>query len=131
MTPMVRCVCPHLTEKSVCHFVSCLLLVACSCAPLSAVREDEIHSDDFVARGLQAVANAVAAMQVGVSTLDSSIAGLGGCPYAKGATGELHICILLAQLTGNTWRNVPVRHADLSSTRVLQAMLRPRIWCTC
>ena len=36
----------------------------------------------------QAVANAVAALQVGVSTLDSSIAGLGGCPYAKGATGE-------------------------------------------
>ena len=37
----------------------------------------------------QAVANAVAAMQVGVSTLDSSVAGLGGCPYAKGATGAL------------------------------------------
>ena len=36
---------------------------------------------------VQAVANAVAALQVGVSTLDSSIAGLGGCPYAKGATG--------------------------------------------
>ena len=36
---------------------------------------------------LQAVANAVVALQGGVATLDSSVAGLGGCPYAKGATG--------------------------------------------
>jgi hydroxymethylglutaryl-CoA lyase len=37
----------------------------------------------------QAVANIVASMELGVSVFDSSIAGLGGCPYAKGATGNV------------------------------------------
>ena len=37
----------------------------------------------------QALANIYAAMQVGVSIFHSSIAGLGGCPYAKGAGGNL------------------------------------------
>jgi hydroxymethylglutaryl-CoA lyase len=37
----------------------------------------------------QALANVYAALEVGVATFDSSIAGLGGCPYAKGATGNV------------------------------------------
>ncbi|MCA3132286.1 MAG: hydroxymethylglutaryl-CoA lyase [Betaproteobacteria bacterium] len=37
----------------------------------------------------QALANIVAAMDMGVATFDSSVAGLGGCPYAKGATGNV------------------------------------------
>ncbi|HEX4857333.1 MAG TPA: hydroxymethylglutaryl-CoA lyase [Limnobacter sp.] len=37
----------------------------------------------------QALANILAALQLGVSTFHSSIAGLGGCPYAKGATGNV------------------------------------------
>ena len=37
----------------------------------------------------QAVANVYAALECGVATLDSSVAGLGGCPYAKGATGNV------------------------------------------
>lgn len=37
----------------------------------------------------QALANIHAALQLGVPTYDSSIAGLGGCPYAKGATGNV------------------------------------------
>lgn len=37
----------------------------------------------------QALANILAALQVGVSIFHSSIAGLGGCPYAKGATGNV------------------------------------------
>jgi hydroxymethylglutaryl-CoA lyase len=37
----------------------------------------------------QALANIVVAMQHGISTIDSSVAGLGGCPYAKGATGNV------------------------------------------
>ena len=39
-------------------------------------------------RGM-AFANAVAALQQGVVNFDSSIAGLGGCPYAPGATGNI------------------------------------------
>jgi hydroxymethylglutaryl-CoA lyase len=37
----------------------------------------------------QAIANILAALQMGVSVVDSSVAGLGGCPYAKGATGNV------------------------------------------
>ena len=37
----------------------------------------------------QALANILVALQQGVSVVDSSVAGLGGCPYAKGATGNV------------------------------------------
>ena len=37
----------------------------------------------------QAIANIYAALQCGVSTVDSSVAGLGGCPYAAGASGNV------------------------------------------
>lgn len=37
----------------------------------------------------QALGNIVAVMELGVATFDSSVAGLGGCPYAKGATGNV------------------------------------------
>jgi hydroxymethylglutaryl-CoA lyase len=37
----------------------------------------------------QALANIYAALEVGVHVFDASVAGLGGCPYAKGATGNV------------------------------------------
>lgn len=37
----------------------------------------------------QALANIYACMELGISIIDSSVAGLGGCPYAKGATGNV------------------------------------------
>ena len=37
----------------------------------------------------QALANILAALQMGVVSFHSSVAGLGGCPYAKGATGNV------------------------------------------
>jgi hydroxymethylglutaryl-CoA lyase len=37
----------------------------------------------------QALANTLAALRLGVSTVDSSAGGLGGCPYAESATGNL------------------------------------------
>lgn len=37
----------------------------------------------------QALANIFAALQMGISVVDSSVAGLGGCPYAKGASGNV------------------------------------------
>ncbi|MAG77310.1 MAG: hydroxymethylglutaryl-CoA lyase [Colwelliaceae bacterium] len=37
----------------------------------------------------QALANIYAALQMGVSVVDSAVAGLGGCPYAKGASGNV------------------------------------------
>jgi len=37
----------------------------------------------------QALANVLACLEIGVATVDSAVAGLGGCPYAKGASGNL------------------------------------------
>ncbi|OSQ37153.1 hydroxymethylglutaryl-CoA lyase [Thalassospira mesophila] len=37
----------------------------------------------------QALANLLAALQMGIATIDSSVAGLGGCPYAQGASGNV------------------------------------------
>jgi hydroxymethylglutaryl-CoA lyase len=48
----------------------------------------------------QALANILAVMELGVATFDSSAAGLGGCPYAKGATGNVATEDVLYMLNG-------------------------------
>jgi hydroxymethylglutaryl-CoA lyase len=48
----------------------------------------------------QALANILAVMEMGVATFDSSVAGLGGCPYAKGATGNVASEDVLYMLSG-------------------------------
>lgn len=58
----------------------------------SAVRRDiggkltGAHLHDTRGLGL---ANALAALETGITTLDSSLGGLGGCPYAPGASGNI------------------------------------------
>lgn len=47
-----------------------------------------------------ALANALRAMELGVTTLDSSAGGLGGCPFAPGATGNLATEDLIYMLNG-------------------------------
>jgi len=48
----------------------------------------------------QALANIHACLELGVCVVDSSISGLGGCPYAKGATGNVATEDVLFMLTG-------------------------------
>lgn len=48
----------------------------------------------------QALANAHAALRAGITTYDASAGGLGGCPYAKSATGNLATEDLVWMLTG-------------------------------
>jgi hydroxymethylglutaryl-CoA lyase len=48
----------------------------------------------------QALANIYASLLEGVSVFDSSVAGLGGCPYAKGATGNVATEDVLYMLQG-------------------------------
>lgn len=48
----------------------------------------------------QALANIYAGLQMGVRTIDSSIAGLGGCPYARGASGNVATEDVLYMLSG-------------------------------
>jgi hydroxymethylglutaryl-CoA lyase len=48
----------------------------------------------------QALANIHAVLQQGISVVDSSVAGLGGCPYAKGASGNVATEDVLYMLNG-------------------------------
>ena len=48
----------------------------------------------------QALANVLACLEEGVRVVDASVAGLGGCPYAKGATGNLASEDLVYMLDG-------------------------------
>jgi hydroxymethylglutaryl-CoA lyase len=48
----------------------------------------------------QAVTNVYAALECGIAAFDSSVAGLGGCPYAKGATGNVATEDVLYMLNG-------------------------------
>jgi hydroxymethylglutaryl-CoA lyase len=48
----------------------------------------------------QALANTLAALECGITTFDASAGGLGGCPYAKSATGNLATEDLVWLLTG-------------------------------
>lgn len=48
----------------------------------------------------QALANVFACLETGVGTVDASVAGLGGCPYASGATGNVATEDLVYMLHG-------------------------------
>ncbi|HSR72564.1 MAG TPA: hydroxymethylglutaryl-CoA lyase [Kiloniellales bacterium] len=48
----------------------------------------------------QALANILACLELGVTTVDSAVAGLGGCPYAKGASGNVASEDVLYMLDG-------------------------------
>ncbi|WP_019139813.1 hydroxymethylglutaryl-CoA lyase [Noviherbaspirillum massiliense] len=48
----------------------------------------------------QALANIYASLEVGISIFHSSVAGLGGCPYAKGATGNVSTEDVLYMMQG-------------------------------
>jgi hydroxymethylglutaryl-CoA lyase len=48
----------------------------------------------------QALANILAALQTGVAIVDSAVAGLGGCPYADGASGNVASEDVLYMLNG-------------------------------
>jgi hydroxymethylglutaryl-CoA lyase len=50
------------------------------------VNKLSMHFHDTYGQG---IGNICASLQAGVTTFDSSVAGLGGCPYAKGATGNV------------------------------------------
>jgi hydroxymethylglutaryl-CoA lyase len=57
-----------------------------TCAAAVGMERLAVHFHDT--RG-QALANVFACLELGVATVDASVAGLGGCPYAKGATGNV------------------------------------------
>lgn len=60
-----------------------MLRAVSACVPMSALA---VHFHDT--RG-QALANILTCLEEGVAVVDSSVSGTGGCPYAKGATGNV------------------------------------------
>jgi hydroxymethylglutaryl-CoA lyase len=88
-------------------------------------------------RGL-ALANVIAALQAGIALFDSSIGGLGGCPYAPGASGNVateHLVYMLTEMGIETGVSLAglLQASELAerlvrrdlSTRVQPALLRP------
>ena len=62
-----------------------------------AIKKIAVHFHDT--RG-QALANIFASLELGIAVVDSAVAGLGGCPYAPGATGNVATEDLLYMLHG-------------------------------
>ncbi|MBA2554052.1 MAG: hydroxymethylglutaryl-CoA lyase [Geodermatophilaceae bacterium] len=66
----------------------------------------------------QALSNTLAALQAGLSTVDSSAGGLGGCPYAESATGNLATEDLVWHLHG----------LGIDTGVDLEALVRTSVW---
>jgi len=76
----------------------------------------------------QALANLYAALEMGVATFDSSVAGLGGCPYAKGATGNVASEDVLYLLEGlGIETGVDMTRLRLAGRYILEFLDRPPV----
>lgn len=90
-----------------------------------------VHLHDTLGFGL---ANTYASLRAGVTTIDSSIGGLGGCPFAPGSAGNLATedLVLLADKMGYTTNvNLDVLHSitrDFESTIGRPIGARSRQW---
>ena len=77
------------------------------------------------------LANAYAALQVGVSALDASLGGIGGCPFAPAATGNIpteDLCYMLSRMGVSTGFNLKrlieaARWLEIELGRPMPAML--------
>ena len=69
----------------------------------------------------QALANTFSALQAGITTFDASAGGLGGCPYARSATGNLATEDLVWMLTG-----LGIEHVVATSVWMAGELGRPR-----
>jgi hydroxymethylglutaryl-CoA lyase len=70
-----------------------------------------------------ALANVLTALQIGIATFDASCGGLGGCPYAPGATGNLATEDLIYMLDGLGLET----GVDLSALREASGFIEPRV----
>jgi hydroxymethylglutaryl-CoA lyase len=73
-------------------------------------------------RGM-AIANVAAALDLGIRTFDASAGGLGGCPYAPGATGNVATEDLLYLLDGAGWRTGVSASAVAGAARTLEGAI--------
>ncbi len=74
----------------------------------------------------QALANIYACLESGIGTIDASVAGLGGCPYAPGASGNVATEDVLYLLNGlNIETGVDLRKLIEASKVILNFLQRP------
>ncbi len=71
----------------------------------------------------QALANILACLQVGISVVDASVSGLGGCPYAQGATGNVATEDVVYMLDGMSIRSGVDLDALVSVGEFINAVL--------
>lgn len=87
-----------------------------------AIEKLAVHMHDTYG---QALANIFASLEMGVSVVDSSIAGLGGCPYAKGATGNVATEDLVYMLNGlQIEHGVDLQKLILAGEKISRALNR-------
>ena len=76
----------------------------------------------------QAIANIRQSLTMGISIIDSSVAGLGGCPYAKGASGNVateHVIQLLNEL--DIEHGINLEKLNTISRTISQKLGRPAV----
>ncbi|KAL2534947.1 Hydroxymethylglutaryl-CoA lyase [Abeliophyllum distichum] len=74
----------------------------------------------------QALSNILISLQMGIRTVDSSVSGLGGCPYAKGASGNVATEDVVYMLNGlGVKTNVDLRKLMLAGEFICKHLGRP------
>ena len=74
----------------------------------------------------QALANIYACLELGVSVIDAAVAGLGGCPYAKGASGNVATEDVVYMLNGlGIKHGVDLNQLALAGKEICQALGKP------
>jgi len=74
----------------------------------------------------QALANLFAVLQLGIQVIDSAVSGLGGCPYAKGASGNVATEDVLYMLNGLDIETGVDMHKLLSAGKFISQYLGKR-----
>ncbi|PKG96015.1 hydroxymethylglutaryl-CoA lyase [Paraglaciecola sp. MB-3u-78] len=93
-------------------------------AVLNNIPEDKlaVHFHDTYG---QALANILVALQQGISVVDSAVSGLGGCPYAKGASGNVATEDLVYMLDGmNIKTGINLKQLTQAGLKMMQALGR-------
>lgn len=91
---------------------------------LSCIPKDKlaVHFHDTYG---QALANILIALQQGISVVDSAVSGLGGCPYAKGASGNVATEDLVYMLDGmNIQTGIDLKRLTQAGLNMMQALGR-------
>lgn len=98
-------------------------LMLASVAQAVPIEKLAVHFHDTYG---QAIANIYACLELGVSVIDSAVAGLGGCPYAKGASGNVATEDVVYMLNGlGIEHGVDINKLALAGQEICKALGKP------